>query len=177
MTENTQNGWKLLTLVGPDRAGIVAEVSRVLYGAGAELGEASMMRLGGVFTIMLMVRLPENVVDLKGLLESVRQEFKLRVHVDEVGASLHQHVEPDVRITVHGADRAGIVAEVTGALARAGLNILDLRSDVAGTREQPIYIMTMEGVAQQGYEALESALAGLPKDIRVSLSPVDIVRG
>ncbi|MEF3192890.1 MAG: ACT domain-containing protein [Halothiobacillaceae bacterium] len=179
MTENTHNGWKLLTLVGPDRPGIVAEVSRVLYGAGAELGEASMMRLGGVFTIMLMVRLPENenVVDLKGLLESVRNEFNLRVHVDEVGAGLHRHVEPDVRITVHGADRAGIVAEVTGALARAGLNILDLRSDVAGSREQPIYIMTIEGVAQQGYEALESALAGLSKDIRVTLSPVDIVRG
>ncbi|MGK0674149.1 MAG: ACT domain-containing protein [Halothiobacillaceae bacterium] len=177
MTENTQNGWKLLTLVGPDRAGIVAEVSRVLYSAGAELGEASMMRLGGVFTIMLMVRLPENVADLKGLLESVRNAFKLRVHVDEVGAELHRHVEPDVRITVHGADRAGIVAEVTGALARAGLNILDLRSDVAGSREQPIYIMTIEGVAQQGHEALESALAGLPKDICVTLSPVDIVRG
>jgi glycine cleavage system transcriptional repressor len=177
MTDNAQNGWKLLTLVGPDRAGIVAEVSRVLYGAGAELGEASMMRLGGVFTIMLMVRLPENVADLKGLLESVRNEFKLRVHVDEVGAGLHRHVDPDVRITVHGADRAGIVAEVTGALARAGLNILDLRSDVAGSREHPIYIMTIEGVAQQGYEALESALAGLPKDIRVTLSPVDIVRG
>ncbi|MFZ5465683.1 MAG: glycine cleavage system protein R [Pseudomonadota bacterium] len=177
MTENTQNGWKLLTLVGPDRAGIVAEVSRVLYGAGAELGEASMMRLGGVFTIMLMVRLPENVADLKGLLESVRNEFKLRVHVDEVGAGLHRHVDPDVRITVHGADRAGIVAEVTGALAQAGLNILDLRSDVAGSTAAPIYIMTIEGVAQQGIDAVESALAGLSKDIRVTLSPVDIVRG
>ncbi|MEW6764181.1 MAG: ACT domain-containing protein [Pseudomonadota bacterium] len=177
MTENANNGWKLLTLVGPDRAGIVAEVSRVLFGAGAQLGEASMMRLGGVFTIMLMVRLPENVADLKGLLESVRNEFKLRVHVDEISAGLHRHVDPDVRITVHGADRAGIVAEVTEALARAGLNILDLRSDVAGSREKPIYLMTIEGVAQQGYEALESAIAGLSEDIRVTFNPVDIVRG
>jgi len=177
MTENTPNGWKLLTLIGPDRAGIVAEVSRVLYGAGAELGEASMMRLGGVFTIMLMVRLPSSVADLTGLLESVRHEFQLRVHVDEVEGGLHLHVDPDVRITVHGADRAGIVAEVTGALAKAGLNILDLRSDVAGSRDNPIYIMTIEGVAQQGLEALESALAGLSQDIRVTLTPIDIVRG
>ncbi len=177
MTDDASKGWKLLTLVGPDRAGIVAEVSRVLYGAGAELGEASMMRLGGVFTIMLMVRLPENVADLKGLLESVRKAFNLRVHVDEVGAELHRHVDPDVRIVVWGADRAGIVAEVSGALAQAGLNILDLRSDVGGSPEAPIYIMTIEGVAPQGMEALEGALAGLSRDIRVSLSPIDIVRG
>lgn len=177
MTENANNGWKLLTLVGPDRAGIVAEVSRVLYGAGAELGEASMMRLGGAFTIMLMARLPGDAVQIKGLLESVRNEYKLRVHVDELAGGLHRHVEPDVRVTVHGADRAGIVAEVTGALAKAGLNILDLRSDVAGSQEKPIYIMTIEGVAQQGFEALESVIAGLSQDIRVTLSPVDIVRG
>jgi glycine cleavage system transcriptional repressor len=177
MTENANNGWKLLTLVGPDRAGIVAEVSRVLFGAGAALGEASMMRLGGVFTIMLMVRMPESVVDLKGLLESVRNEFKLRVHVDEVSAGLHRHVDPDVQITVHGADRAGIVSEVTGALALAGLNILNLRSDVAGSREKPIYIMTIEGVAQQGIEALEQAVSRLSPDMRVTLGPIDIVRG
>ncbi|MGD9889062.1 MAG: glycine cleavage system protein R [Halothiobacillaceae bacterium] len=169
--------WKLLTLVGPDRPGIVAAVSRVLLGAGAELGEASMMRLGGLFTIMLMVGIEGDGVNLKGLLESVRDEYKLRVHVDELNAGLHRRIDPDALITVYGADRAGIVAEVTDALANAGLSITDLRSDVAGSAEKPIYIMNIEGVAQQGFERLEHALANLPSDIRVTLTPIELMRG
>jgi Glycine cleavage system regulatory protein len=169
--------WKLLTLVGPDRPGIVAEVSRVLLGAGAELGEASMMRLGGLFTIMLMVGLEGDGAQLKGLLESVRNEFKLRVHVDELNAGLHRRIDPDVLITVYGADRVGIVAEVTAALARAGLSITDLRSDVAGSEDKPIYIMSIEGVAQQGIPPLEQALAGISPDIRVTLAPIELMRG
>ena len=39
--------WYMLTLVGKDRPGIVAEVSQVLFEAGGNLGEASMARLGG----------------------------------------------------------------------------------------------------------------------------------
>ena len=169
--------WKLLTLVGPDRSGIVAAVSRVLLGAGAELGEASMMRLGGLFTIMLMVGIDGDGVNLKGLLESVRNEYKLRVHVDELNAGLHRRIEPDARITVYGADRTGIVAEVTDALAHAGLSITDLRSDVAGNADKPIYIMNIEGVAQQGFERLEQTLANLPSDIRVTLTPIELMRG
>jgi len=48
--------WYMLTLVGRDRPGIVARVTRALYAGGCHLGETSMMRLGGNFTIMMMVQ-------------------------------------------------------------------------------------------------------------------------
>ena len=47
--------WNMLTLVGEDRPGIVARVTDALYHSGWNLGEASMMRLGENFTIMMMV--------------------------------------------------------------------------------------------------------------------------
>ncbi|WP_298217418.1 ACT domain-containing protein [Halothiobacillus sp.] len=173
-----QNKWLILTLVGEDRPGIVANVTRVLFGAGAQLGEASMMRLGNQFAIMMMVRGAGSPEDVIGLLESVRVEFHLKLHVDETDAALHQVIEPDVLVTVHGADRAGIVAEVTAALAEAGLNILDLRSDVGGTATAPIYIMQIEGEARQGIEAIEQAVAGLGlQELSVRVTPLDTVRG
>ncbi|NIQ01387.1 MAG: amino acid-binding protein, partial [Nitrospinaceae bacterium] len=46
----------MLTLVGKDRPGIVARISEALFQGGCYLGEASMARLGGNFSIMLMVR-------------------------------------------------------------------------------------------------------------------------
>ncbi len=150
--------WYMLNLVGKDRPGIVAKVSAALFDGGSDLGEASMMRLGGNFSIMLMVRHEGTVKQLHDLIEPVADSLGLHYHVDHIDGQLHHHHVPDVRITVYGADRAGIVAKVTGALAEAGLDITDLESDVAGTETKPIYIMQIEGVAREGVEALQSAL-------------------
>src|SRR5690606_15972300 len=148
--------WYMLTLVGADRPGIVAKVSKALYEGGCNLGEASMARLGGNFTIMLMVQFEGSAHALRDLVAPVSDSLGLHLHVDRIEGELHRHLVPDVRISVFGADRAGIVAQVTGALAEAGLNILDLESDVGGTQEQPIYIMHIEGQAREGIEALRS---------------------
>lgn len=173
-----QDKWLILTLVGEDRPGIVANVTRVLFGAGAQLGEASMMRLGNQFAIMMMARGAGSPEDVIGLLESVRAEFDLKVHVDETDAALHQAIEPDVLVTVHGADRAGIVADVTSALVEAGFNVLDLRSDVGGTADAPIYIMQIEGEARRGLDAIEQAVAQLGlHELSVRITPLDTVRG
>ncbi|MEE9258540.1 MAG: ACT domain-containing protein, partial [Nitrospinaceae bacterium] len=137
--------WFMLTLVGKDRVGIVAKVSQALFKGGCNLGEASMTRLGGNFTIMLMVQFDGETEALDSIISPVCDSLDLRRHVDRIEGELHHHVEPDVRISIHGADRAGIVAEATEALAEAGLNILNLESDVGGTEGNPIYIMHIEG--------------------------------
>lgn len=152
------NHWYMLTLVGKDRPGIVAKVTAALYEGGCNLGEASMIRLGGNFTIMLMVQFERSSKALDDLVRPVAESLDLHVHLDRIEGKLHQHIEPDVRISVYGADRAGIVAKATGALAEAGLHITDLESNVGGSEEKPIYIMYIEGHAAEGVEALKSAL-------------------
>jgi glycine cleavage system transcriptional repressor len=150
--------WYMLTLIGKDRSGIVAHVTHALYEGGCNLGETSMMRLGTSFTIMMMVQHEGSVKSLEKLLQSEAESLGLHMHIDHIEGGLHQHREPDVRISVYGADRAGIVAHVTDALSEAGLDILDLASDVGGTESDPIYIMHIEGQAKDGIEALQSAL-------------------
>ncbi|WP_297528069.1 glycine cleavage system protein R [Thiohalobacter sp.] len=170
--------WYMLTLVGEDRPGIVAKVTAALYQGGANLGEAAMMRLGGNFAIMMMVRFEGRGRELEGLLEPVVDSLGLHLHVDRIEGHLHRHVIPDVRVTVFGADRAGIVAQVTGALAEAGMNITDLQSDVGGSEAAPVYIMTIEGQAQEGIEALESALEIVAQEgIEVDIQPIETLIG
>jgi glycine cleavage system transcriptional repressor len=170
--------WYMLTLVGEDRPGIVAAVTSALYEAGGNLGEASMMRLGGNFTIMLMVQYEGERETLEAVVEPAVKEFSLHLHLDSIVGSLHHHLTPDVRITVFGADRAGIVARVTKALAGAGFNILDLESDVAGREDSPIYIMHIEGQAREGIDALRKALDPIAGEgVEVNIAPVDMVLG
>lgn len=170
--------WYILSLVGKDRPGIVAHVTQALYDGGCNLGEASMIRLGDSFTIMMMVRHDGAIKSLQALLAPVADSMGLHLHIDRMDGHLHRHVEPDVQITVYGADRPGIVAHVTGALAEAGLNIVNLESDVGGTAEKPIYIMHIDGVAGEGFAALESALQVVIKEgVEAKLSPIDTMIG
>jgi glycine cleavage system transcriptional repressor len=173
------NNWFMLTLVGKDRPGIVAQVTAALFEGQCNLGEASMVRLGGNFTIMLMVQSDGTTADLERLVQPISNSLKLKHHVDEIEGELLHHLTPDAQITLYGADRAGIVAEVTGHLAEQGFNILNLESDVGGTADQPIYIMTIEGVASQGIEPLETTLSSLAREkgLEIHVESIDTIIG
>jgi len=170
--------WYMLTLVGRDQPGIVAKVTTALYEAGCNLGETSMIRLGNSFTVMMMVDSREGEAGLRAELQPVVDDLGLVLHIDTIEAGLHQRPVPDVCILVHGADRTGIVSQVTSRAAAAGLNIVDLESDVAGTDDNPIYVLQIQGVAAQGIEAIETALAPLQaKGVKVDVRPVDTLIG
>ena len=170
--------WQMLTLVGEDQPGIVAQVTDALYQGGFMLGETSMIRLGGNFTIMMMVGGPQDADALHARLGPVAQRLGLQVHLDPIRGALHQHRVPNYQVRVNGADRAGIVARVTGALAACGFNILDLESDVVGSEQSPVYIMTIQGYAEATLEALEQALEAMKSEqIDVHVSPIETLIG
>lgn len=170
--------WYMLTVVGQDRPGIVAALTQALYEGGANLGEASMARLGGNFTIMLMVEADMDRVAIERSLTPTARDFGLQLHIDAIEGKLHTHVEPNVRVVVHGADRPGIVAQVTAALAATGFNILDLDSDVAGSAERPIYIMMLHGYTASDIAQIEAALTPLRRNgIEVRATPLDTMVG
>ncbi len=170
--------WNMLTLVGADRPGIVASVARAIYEAGGSLGEASMIRLGGNFTIMMMVSGNGISAEMEREVSLVASNLGLRFHMDPVEGGLHRHIVPNVQVRVTGADRSGIVADVTGVLAEAGFNILELESDVAGDEERPVYIMNIQGYCEQTIESLQTAVAALMQEgISVDISSVETLIG
>lgn len=170
--------WYMISVIGKDRPAIVAGLTRALFEGGCNLGEASMLRLGDSFTVMLMASHEGEAGELEAMLQSVARGMDLRITVDPVRDHSHGHVPPDVHITVFGADRAGIVAQVTDVLAGAGLNIIDLRSDVARGKEGPVYILQIEGQALQGIDALERALAQSDVEgLDVRVEPIEALIG
>ncbi len=166
--------WWMLTLVGQDSPGIVAAVTSALAEAGITLGETSMLRLGGNFTVMMMVSGDTDEQALRSLLVPVLEARGLRLHIDPIEAELHQHLVPNVQVTVSGADRTGIVAQVTTALAEGGFNILDLESDLAGTPHEPVYIIQISGVSGEPIERIEERLAPVRESgVSVNVVPVE----
>ncbi len=179
LLEQIMKTWYMLTLVGKDQPGIVAKITKTLYKGNCNLGEASMARLGGNFSIMLMVCTNLSSQSLTDLLTPISKSLKLNFHLDEIEGELLKHLEPDVRITVFGADRTGIVAEVTNVLAESGLNILNLETDVGGSIDSPIYIMQIDGIATKGYRLVEETLKQISseKNLETKIEPIDIMLG
>ncbi len=150
--------WFILTVAGKNQPGIVAGLSGALYHAGANFGEVSMAQIGGNFAIMLMAETEADEATLRRRLEPLAERMQLHVQIDRIEGRPHRRAEPNVRIAVHGADRPGIVAQVSAALTCAGLNILDLDSAVGGTPDKPVYIMVIDGDAPGGVESIARAL-------------------
>jgi len=173
-----ENNWYMLTVIGKDRPGIVAGITTELYKEGCYLGEASMIRLGGDFTIMMMVQYDGKEQALENCLDPVAQKMSLHLHLDKIKGKLHDHRTPDVSITVYGADKSGIVAKVTTELSGAGLDIFNLESIVGGSKEKPIYIMQIEGHADKGVDNLMRTIEKLTsKEIEVRLEKIDTMLG
>jgi len=168
--------WSVLTLVGADKPGIVAEVTQALFDQGCILAQASMMRLGANFAIMLRVSHQPDT-HLEEVLADVCARLELHLHLDDDAAEKVPTTDPDIQVTVYGADRSGIVAQVTSALAQAGLNIIDLETDIGGSEQDPIYVMNLEGVASKGIDPLRKAVESLDSDIEINLDEINTLRG
>ena len=169
--------WYMLSLVGKDRPGLVAQVSAALCKAGCNLGDSSMARLGANFSITVMVQWDGTIERLKEIVQPISQTLSLTPHIDELSGGMEHHVEPDVRISVYASDRLGIVEEVTTALADAGLNILHLDSNTDQEKgsQNKTYYLHIEGTVCKGLDPLYAALKRLTskKKMNAQLIPIN----
>ncbi len=147
-----------VTVIGTDRPGIVAAVTRVLVDQGCNLEDTSMSILRGHFAMVLIVAATD-AVDAAGLelaLGQATAALDLLVAVRAVGEP-RPPTSPSGEawtLVVYGADHPGIVHGITTALADLGVNIVDLTTRVSG-EEQPVYSMVMEVTLPPGTSPTE----------------------
>lgn len=167
--------WYMLSLIGKDRPGLVAQVSAALCKAGCNLGDSSMARLGTNFSIMVMVQWDGPAKQLDEIVQPICKTLSLTPHIDELPGGMEHHVEPDVRISLYAKDRLGIVEDVTTALAEAGLNILHLDSNTDKGSTGKTYYLHIEGTVSKGLDPLYAALDVLTaeKEMNAQLIPIN----
>ena len=127
----------ILTVVGEDHPGIIAGIAGTLYEYECDIQELSQTVLSDEFAMILLLQ-PTRELDIQELnvslaerCEALDVNYTLRP-VTLVSDSLPatddcvSSSKDKVIIAVIGADRIGIVAEVTKALADMGINIIEL---------------------------------------------------
>jgi glycine cleavage system transcriptional repressor len=159
--------WFILSAIGQDRPGLVANLAQLVYDSDANLEDSRMTILGTDFAVILLAsssapgsgdRLAQGAKRLErdhGLTILMRSlEGEPRSPVPAPG-----HIA--MRVTATGQDRAGIVAGIGRVLAEHGVNIADLVTrSRPGWGGQPHYEMvaTVEVPERRDIEALRAAL-------------------
>lgn len=130
--------WFILSAIGRDRPGLVAELARLVLDSDANIEDSRMTILGTDFAVILLCS--SSTADAGDRLAVGAK----RLERDHGLTILLRHLEagerPAVpsadtrlfRVIAAGEDKAGIVAGICGTLAEHGVNIVDL-----STRSQP----------------------------------------
>ena len=167
----------IVTALGQDRPGIVAGVTKLLYGLGCNLEDSAMTRLEGEFAIMLIFSSPARLSGepLRRAFVPLERTLKLAVHLKSL--SRPETRSPRRRghrylISVYGADRPGIVFRISEELARRRINITDVHTHRSAGAGPSLYVMLLEVEVPnaQRMSALESRLQALGKRLRVQVS-------
>jgi glycine cleavage system transcriptional repressor len=154
-----------ITVVGHDRPGIIAQAAEVLSGCGMNLEDSSMTLLRGHFAMTLICAGDADAAQVEAALQPM-VNGSLDVTVREVPE------EPDLLplgatylVTVHGADRLGIVARLASVIADAGGNITDLSTRLSGT----LYVLLAEVDIPRStnVEALQARLVEVSAELGV----------
>ena len=118
----------VLTLIGPDRPGLVEAVAEPIAAHGGSWLECRMAHLAGQFAGILRVEVPD--AKAAALADALRrlEARGLRVTVESAPGAVS---EPRRTLVVDlvGLDRPGIVHEISHVLAQRGVNIEELVTD------------------------------------------------
>lgn len=160
----------VVDVMSDDHPGIVAAVSNAVESLGGNIDSCSQTVLGGYFTLIMIVSLPEPI-DSERLVEKVREvgldvgEYEVLVRPAILGsAGADKPVVDRFVITAFGADQPGIVRRFSQYLAGKDINIVDLYGDRRGADEF-VLIGQLEVPAHWDIRMLQADLEQMGRDL------------
>ena len=168
----------VVTLVGPDRSGLVGVVSDVVRRHDGNWLESRMAHLAGQFAgIVLLEVAQENTVALSSALQQLSSHgLKVVVEVDSATGSVDAGGRL-LTMNLVANDRPGIIREVTSALASHDVNVEELTTECveapqAGGRifKANAQLRLPDGLS---IELLQNELEGLATDLMIDFSTAE----
>ncbi len=182
----------ILTVVGPDRPGLVRALSAAVAARDGSWLESRMARLAGQFAGIVLVDAPEALLDdLRGLegqgLRVLAQSATAPADTVHVGTAdpatrrtdaegvVAPAAQPRLVLEVVGNDRPGIVRDIAQILADCRVNIEELATGVANGSfsGETLFQVTawVRAPDEAAVEAMRSGLERLGNELMVDVQP------
>lgn len=163
----------VLTVVGDDRAGLVAALADVVSAHGGNWEHSQLAELAGTFAGIVVVSVPDDrLADLTAALGQLDGLLTVTAHPGSDAPAVP--AQKDLTLTVLGNDHPGIVRDISVVLSRHGASIESLTSE---SREAPmsggrLFEATVVARLPQGAEpaTIAADLERLAAEILVDIS-------
>jgi glycine cleavage system regulatory protein len=170
MTDSAQD--LVFTLLGPDRPGIVKEISALVREHGGNWMESSLSHLAGHFAGLVRVTVPgDSRAALLTALHGLEGSGLQVVVAGEAGTHLDEGTRVAFELTAN--DRPGLIEELTGALAQLEVNVIELHTtaESAPMATEMLFVAQFDVAlpANVDEEALAGRLEQLSDDIMIDM--------
>ena len=159
----------VVTVIGPDRPGLVRLVAERARGFGANWTASRMANLAGQFAGIVHFDVPPENVDALANALSALESAGLRVVIGRSESTDPPAGRRVVKLELSGLDRPGIVRDLSAALAERGVSIEDLHTEVVDGAHGDEHVFRVRAMLfvpdalsseslQQGLDALASGM-------------------
>jgi glycine cleavage system transcriptional repressor len=127
----TTDNHVVLSALGPDRFGLVAQVAQFVTHRGGNIEDSRMAVLGAEFGILMLVRGPEETIDrLVADARTLEQEAQIGVMIRRTKSPAEHRRAATIpcMVTAEALDHEGIVRDVALAISNMGINIVSLET-------------------------------------------------
>ncbi len=139
----------IITVIGPDRPGIIAGVSGVLFTHQCNIENITQTILQSEFAGICLVSMPPDLDNgvLRSAMDRELAGFNLQITIKDLDDDRQDHdkvpTEPFI-VSTRGPDKQGIVSVISKAIADACVNISNLKAVFQGGENPDRNIMIFE---------------------------------
>ncbi|MBV0933981.1 glycine cleavage system protein R [Marinobacterium weihaiense] len=164
----------VLTVIGPDKPGLVGLLSHTIANHHGNWLESGMSRLGGKFAGILITQVPETEVEaLTQALQGLAQQG-LKVTVEHSEEPPPAAAMQPMVLELVGHDKPGIVREISHALAARHINVERLSTELTSGSMSAEELFKAEAEllapADLDPDELQQALEAIAGDLMVDIT-------
>lgn len=164
----------VLTIIADDKPGIVETLAATIANEDGNWLESRMSHMAGKFAGILRISIAEEKIDaLRASLSKLAAQG-INIGIEVSGESGDCIATKDLTLNLVGNDRSGIVKEVSQALAKMDVNVLELTTNCESAPMSADLLFKAEAHLRvpQGFNAdsLTDALEAISNDLMVEIN-------
>ncbi|HSG04328.1 MAG TPA: ACT domain-containing protein [Marinobacterium sp.] len=164
----------VVTFMADDKPGIVNLLSKTVSAHEGNWLDSSLSRLGGKFTGIVVVQLPEDKTgDLTEALSELKQSG-IHVYSEVSEAPEDSNSYKEVVLDLVGHDKPGIVRDISAVLTQHQVNVVKLTTELVPGSMSSELLFKAQGkvLVPQGadIDGLQDALEAIASDLLVDIS-------
>lgn len=163
-----------MTVLGPDRPGLLAQLSETIYSQGGSWLESRLSRFAGQFAGILRFDCPDDRHD--AMIDALKSMDDLNIQVVKEVNVPHRVVRK-LNFDVHGHHHPGIVRRISSIIARMGGNLEQLSTEREAAPQPGHYLFRTVGTVAVTDDVdpseFERHLATLGADISFTVELAD----